>query len=333
MIAMNENSKKHTVLVTGANGFIGNNVCKSLLDAGWTVIGMGLKSPNAVPDSRLVMEYVNITDTEEVKSVFTKYPEIDSVIHLAAIVHGKSDDLSWNAFLSVNYQASENLFKLCAEHGIRNILFSSTIKVYGDELKGKLTENSPCLPGTFYSKTKLMAEESLGKIADAAGISYGIMRFAPVYADEFRLNLVKRIYLIPGKLGYFFGKGDYRFHFCSVYNICEFAVGFLNSESSKSGIYNIADKKTYRAIDLLEFDNAKKRSRIKRVKLPYHFVIGAVFFYERLYRLLKGHETTISVGSFRELVANTEYDITRAESVCSLKWTLENTLSWITPEN
>lgn len=324
---------KHTVLVTGANGFIGNNICRQLLDAGWTVIGIGLQGSDALSDKRLVMEYVNITDTNEVKSVFTKYPDIDSVIHLAAIVHGKSDDLSWDAYLSVNFHASENLFRLSAEHGIRNILFASTIKVYGDELKGKITEETPCLPGTFYSKTKLMAEESLRKIADGSGIRYGIMRFAPVYANEFRLNLVKRIYLVPGKLGYYFGKGDYRFHFCSVKNICEFTVGFLNSQKNISGIFNIADKKTYSAIDLLEFDNAKKQSRSKIIRLPYHFVVGAVFFYERLYRLLKGHETTISVSSFRELVSNTEYDITHAESVCSLTWDMESTLNSITPEN
>jgi UDP-glucose 4-epimerase len=318
-----------TILVTGANGFIGNNVCRRLLDEGWKVIGIGLKDSAASPDKRMIMEYVDITNHTEMSGIFKKYPAIHGVLHLAAIVHGKSNDLSWDAYLAVNYHASDSLFHLCAEHGIRKILFASTIKVYGDELKGKLSENSPCSPGTSYGKTKFMAEEALKKIADGSEIDYGIMRFAPVYANEFRINLMKRIYLLPGKLGYYFGKGDYRFHFCSVHNISDFVVNFFRNSTTPSGVYNIADKKTYSARDLLEFDNLKKRSRSIVIRLPYHLVIGTVFFYERIYRFLKGHETTISVSSFRELVANTEFDTTRAESVCPMQWNIENTLRCI----
>ncbi|MGC4065883.1 MAG: SDR family oxidoreductase [Polyangiaceae bacterium] len=144
----------------------------------------------------------------------------DAVVHLAALVHVRKSELGFADYAKLNYYASEHLFERAAEAGVGRLAFASTVEVYGPKLDGAVVdEEASCQPDSDYGRSKLLAEESLRRIARVHGTSYCIMRFAPVYASDFRLNLDKRLYLKPPWLGYRLGNEDYRLSLCSVRGI------------------------------------------------------------------------------------------------------------------
>ena len=312
------------ILITGINGFIGSYLARRLLEERYNIIGVSREDKCRLSEK---IKYIkaDITDFTAINSIFDTYT-IDCVIHLAAIVHKKSNDLSYEAYYDVNYLASKNIFERCLEKNVKKVIFSSTIEVYGNNKESIVTENAKCMPKTIYGKTKLLAEDTAKLLLGRSSTDFAIMRFAPVYAKDFLLNIYNRIYLIHRKIAYYFKDGSYTFNFCSINNILEFVSNFLNNDSVPSGTYNISDGKNYSAMQLIKLEKEFNSLRII-CRLPYHICLIAINIFEKVHLLLKKRDCTISVNNFSKLFRSTIYSNKNAEQlVTDLNWDIENTL-------
>jgi len=205
------------VLVTGCNGTIGRYVTQALLRSGHSVVGIALEPNSRIVHPNLQYYSADIGDKPSIGRVLGERV-LDVVVHLAALVHVRNQQLGFVDYSSVNYRASESLFRIAVKRGIRRILFASTIEVYGPtQANQAIDESSPCRPESDYARSKFLAEEALQGIAGEASCAYAIMRLAPVYASDFRLNLDKRLYLRPS-IGYCLSNGEYSLGLCSVRN-------------------------------------------------------------------------------------------------------------------
>jgi nucleoside-diphosphate-sugar epimerase len=287
-------------------------------------LGVSLEDSCAISNKNLTYEKADITDYKKIGHIFDKY-DIKSVIHLAAIVHKNSENQPDDSYYDVNYKASRNIFEQCIKKQCEKLLFASTIEVYGETKEKTIDEAFECNPRSIYGKTKLLAEKFL--ISAAGGkLNYAIMRFAPVYADNFKLNINKRIYIIPGKLAYYFKKGDYFFNFCSVNNIADFISEALKKPNFKSGIYNLSDSKNYNVKDIISLE--KRYNNLKWVvALPYHICSALIFLYEKtFYKILK-RGSDISVYNFGKLFRENIYSNMKAREILkNFKWDIINTL-------
>ncbi len=175
-----------TILVTGANGFLGYYLVQQLLQKGYSVIATG-KGPNRLPyqDKNFHYYSLDFTSKEDVATVFAlKKPGI--VVHLGAI--SKPDECEQNreaAFLS-NVTGTVNLLQ-AAETCKAHFIFLSTDFVFSGE-KGFYKEEDERGPVNYYGETKLLAEDKV----KAYPFTWSIVRTVLVYGKTFsgRENIV-----------------------------------------------------------------------------------------------------------------------------------------------
>lgn len=298
------------IVITGINGFIGKNVANSLLAKGYVIYGCSLEKECSINNDKIFYKQLNISDRSALDKLF-KNKEIDAVIHLAALVHNKGSDLSLKEYLKINTDGSKNVFESAANSGVKKILYASSVEVYGDVEQQVVDENTPCNPKTPYGISKHNAEKVLCSIHN---INYAVMRFAPVYAKEFTLNIEKRIYLRPNKLAYYFKDGSYSFNFCSVHNVISFIERWL--KNGTSGIYNISDSNNYSAMQIINLE--KEAGRAERIlKMPYTLSKMGILLIGLLRKLLgkDKKDSFFNIYNFRKLFISRVWDCQKARDL------------------
>jgi nucleoside-diphosphate-sugar epimerase len=295
-------------------------VVRRLLQDGYAVMGASVE-----PSTALGIPYrqVDITDRLQVEALFGE-AEVSAALHLAALVHNKSKDLSFAVYERINAQGSRNVFECAQAHGVQRLLFASTIEVYGETEAAVVSEDAPKSPKTFYAISKKMAEDSL--FGMEGSMQRTAMRFAPVYARDFTLNLDKRIYAVRGKWAYYFKDGGYRFHFCSVNVILDFITHWLGTPSIQ-GVFNIADRDAVSARELIGL--AKEANpALKILKLPYAPALAAIWCVEKVLRILGKKDSMLSIYNFRKLFRSARWDVTALYQVMpdAPDWNVKNTL-------
>ena len=147
-----------TVLVTGANGFIGNYLIESLANNYKVVATSRGNCRFSFSHDNLVYQSLDFTNQEDISKVFSNFqPSV--VIHSGAI--SKPDDCELNQDLAyrINVTGTQLLIneaKKCKAF----FIFISTDFVF-DGLKGMYTEDDETSPVNYYGKTKLLAEEAV----------------------------------------------------------------------------------------------------------------------------------------------------------------------------
>lgn len=157
------------ILVTGGAGYIGSHTCVQLLEAGYEIVILDNFSNSKPVVIKRIKEITgrnfdtvtgDILDRRLLDNIFTTY-RIDSVIHFAGLKSvPESVGIPLNYFHN-NVSGSINLFESMKEHGVRNIVFSSSATVYGTTDKMPITEEAPLGVINPYGRTKLMIEDIL----------------------------------------------------------------------------------------------------------------------------------------------------------------------------
>lgn len=164
------------ILITGANGFIGQYLVETLSNE-FIVMATGLgNSRLSFQHDNLIYQPLDFTDFEQVKIVFDRF-QPQFVIHSGAM--SKPDDCELNKDLAykVNVEGTKYLLeqaKLCRSF----FIFLSTDFVFSGE-KGMYSEEDTPGPVNYYGKTKLQAEE----LINLYPFEWTIVRTVLVYGD------------------------------------------------------------------------------------------------------------------------------------------------------
>lgn len=188
---------QQTILVTGGAGFIGSHTCVELLDRGYNVVvvdDLSNSSEEAIrrigqitgKADKLAFYQANILDREALERVFETH-DIDAIIHFAGFkAVGESTqkplEYYWN-----NVTGSLVLFEVARDHGVKNVIFSSSATVYGDPEMVPITEACPLHEATNpYGETKAMLERILTDLyrADDEWNVVLLRYFNPIGAHE-----------------------------------------------------------------------------------------------------------------------------------------------------
>ncbi len=178
------------VLVTGANGFIGQAVCESLPFQGYQVVGaVRGKSPAGATPS---LQYLEMDHIDQRTDWGAALSGMDSVVHLAARVHFMQDTAAdpLAEFRRVNVALTLNLARQAAAAGVRRFVFISSIKVNGETTpvgQPFMAEDAP-RPLDAYGVSKLEAEQALQEIARQTGMEVVIIRPVLVYGPGVKAN-------------------------------------------------------------------------------------------------------------------------------------------------
>ena len=184
-------SEPVTVLVTGGAGYVGSVLVGMLLNKGYRVIviddlffgGESLLAYWQHPSFKLVKG--NVADAKVLEYILEAHasPPIWAVVHLAAIegfpaCQAVGRQVAWY----YNVVATERLFEASMKAGVERFLFASTYGVYGTTKPGEIVnEDSPRLPYSLYTETKIVAEDYLLEKGRNAKTGVTIYRLATLY--------------------------------------------------------------------------------------------------------------------------------------------------------
>lgn len=189
---------KKRILLSGAAGFIGSNLCRSLLQSGkYSVIGLDnfdsfyskeQKEKNIMPfavnaDYQFVEgDICNMAD-------LTALDGIDVIIHLAAKAGVRPSIQNPILYQDVNVGGTQNLLEFARERGIKQFVFASSSSVYGINEQVPWHEDEKLMPISPYASTKLSCE-MLGHVySHLYGIRFLALRFFTVYGPAQRPDL------------------------------------------------------------------------------------------------------------------------------------------------
>lgn len=184
-----ESGLKKTVLVTGANGLLGQKLIGFLRnDENADLIGTG-KGASRLPESwegSYTWIELDITDREQVMRIFSE-TKPDSVIHTAAMTQVDDCEKDREGCRILNVEAVRYLIEACEKYDTHLIHLSTDFIFDGEE--GPYTEEALPNPVNYYGVTKMEAENLLF----ASKIRWAIVRTVLVYGiaqDMSRSNII-----------------------------------------------------------------------------------------------------------------------------------------------
>lgn len=190
------------VLVTGGAGYIGSALLSKLLRNGYKVRLLDQMFFGTSPIVS-VLNHPNLEvvrgDFRQVDKVVQCMRDVNSVVHLGAIVGDPACALDEDLTIETNLMATRNIAEIAKGSGVGRFVFASTCSVYGanenDEL---LHEGSPLNPVSLYAITKLAAENVLMSMADS-GFSPTCLRFSTIYGLSGRTRFDLVVNLLTAK--------------------------------------------------------------------------------------------------------------------------------------
>lgn len=152
-----------TVLITGADGFIGSHLTEMLVTKGYQV--KALSQYNSFNNWGW-LEDINCKDKIEVLTGDIRDPhyckhitkDIDIVFHLAALIAIPYSYVAPDSYVDTNIKGTLNICQAAKENGNVRVIHTSTSEVYGTAQYVPIDENHPLQAQSPYSATKIAAD-------------------------------------------------------------------------------------------------------------------------------------------------------------------------------
>jgi dTDP-glucose 4,6-dehydratase len=220
------------LLITGASGFLGNEVAKQLGAIFKEVHGVDL-----VP-GKFVSTQLDVASRDF--SFFTQAVQPTNIVHLAGVqylvpVPRSYRDSFFQANISMALNVAESMRKLAT---IRHVVFVSTDMVYGKTTDSPISRQSPLRPIGPYGRSKALAEDILLEASRETGVALTILR-PRLIAGAGRLGTLEKLHnLITRDLPVpVIGDGLNQYQFVAKEDVAGAVALSIGKESR--GIYNL----------------------------------------------------------------------------------------------
>ncbi|MDK9871678.1 NAD-dependent epimerase/dehydratase family protein [Staphylococcus sp. IPLA37011] len=256
---------RKNVLITGLNGFVGNELQSLLEENGCNVFRISLKNNDWKLQS---------------------LSKFDVVIHLAALVHNNTPNAKMVDYMNINYHLTKQLAKKAKNDGVTQFIFLSTMSVYG--LNGSLKEkvqidqSTPYKPNTAYGSSKLLAERAIQLLIDRKYV-VNIVRPPMIFGNNGPGNFAKLIKV--AKLNAVFPKINNERSVIHIDNLCIHLLGLMNNP--KSGITHPQNEEFMNTNSALKLIRKYSEKKIKVIEIPipmcFKNILGKIKIFNKIY--------------------------------------------------
>lgn len=266
------------VFVTGAAGFIGYYLSKSLLEDGYSVAGVDdlndyydvhlkearLSKLNSYPKFRFIKG--DISDKTLIETLFSA-ESFDVVVNLAAQAGVRYSITNPDAYIRSNIIGFYNILEACRHHPVEHLVYASSSSVYGNQQKTPFsTEDDVSRPISLYAATKKSNELMAYTYSHLYKIPTTGLRFFTVYGPMGRPDMAYFGFtnkMVKGEKIQVFNNGDLKRDFTYVDDIVtgiRKLIPLPPTGDVPAEVYNIGNNKPE---DLLRFIEVLEACLIK----------------------------------------------------------------------
>jgi nucleoside-diphosphate-sugar epimerase len=296
------------VFVTGANGFVGSNLCRWFRERGWEVDALVRETSDLHflegLDVRLIKGDLRFSERIDIPAGTT------DVVHSAALVSDTAGDEDCSRNI---VDATRSFVRRLLESGtpLRRFVYISTALTLGYG-RTAISEERPGRSALFlpYVRHKVRAESDLRDLHASTGFPVVILRPGDVFGPNDRVSCARILDGCEQGLPLVVGNGRWRFGYCHVANLCQAVERALVTAGIEGRAYTVTNAAlpTWK-----DFFGAFQRGlgRKQRVRVPVFAARALAAASDAAKAVFPRFEEKLNYYRIRRVTTETTYDISR----------------------
>jgi len=253
------------ILITGAAGFIGYHLCKSLLEDGYNILG--IDNLNDYYDSNLkqarldqlkhfksfTFNKVDMADRESLTTSFQSFNP-KKIVNLAAQPGVRYSMENPYKYMESNLVGFLNIIELCRNNEVKSFIYASSSSVYGGNKKMPFSvDDRVHQPLALYGATKRANELIAHSYSHLYGLHTTGLRYFTVYGSWYRPDMAMFIFtqkIMAGKPIPVFNNGNMKRDFTYIDDVIKGTRSAIE-KNYKCEIFNLGNSKSESLMDLI----------------------------------------------------------------------------------
>jgi nucleoside-diphosphate-sugar epimerase len=249
------------ITIIGGSGFIGTNLIEKLAHSENNILNIDKVASSVYP------QISSVADVRDADALQHALKPADWVVLLAA--EHKDDVSPTNLYYDVNVTGAGNVMDAMDKAGIKKIIFTSSVAVYGLD-KNNPDETHPADPFNHYGKSKWQAEEVLREWynKNPDGKTLIIIRPTVVFGPGNRGNVYNLLAQIASGKFLMIGNGKNKKSMAYVDNVASFVQFCMDKNFSGYHVFNYADKPDLTTIELVKSVESALGKKLPAIRIP-----------------------------------------------------------------
>ncbi len=296
-----------SVLITGANGFIGSHLCDAFVKEGYRVCGLVRRTSDLrfLDTAAVSLIYGDLREIEKIQ-----LPDgVDVIVHAAALV---SDNASRRECKAQIYDITVNLVQWARRQcpGLLKFVYISTALTIG-YCADDISEENPGRSAAYvpYNYTKKLTEAYLLRQHRDSGFPVVILRPGDVYGPRDRTSCELMLQAAERNVPLIVGRGDKKFGFCYPDNLCKAALAAVSRTGTSGQAYTVTNGICPTWGEFFASLQAGV-GRPQRLYVPVWVSMAAAVLLELAKRVIPVFKPAINYYRIRRITAQTTYDLT-----------------------
>lgn len=291
------------ILLIGGSGFVGTSLISKLPKE--KVFNLD-KNPSYFFDE--ISTFGDIRYKDQIK-----IHKDTKVLILLAAEH--RDDVSpVSLYYDVNVKGTKNVLKKMDKMGIKHLIFTSSVAIYGLNKKNP-DENHPKDPFNHYGKSKWQAEKLIKEWfdKDPVGKSVTIIRPTVIFGEKNRGNVYNLLKQITSGKFLMIGKGKNKKSMAYVGNVVEFIKYRIGLEEGGYHVFNYVDKPDLTMSSLLNVVEKSLTKKTPSIRIPVWLGYLGGYGFDFL-AFITRKKLVVSSVRIKKFVATTQFDASKVHS-------------------
>jgi nucleoside-diphosphate-sugar epimerase len=253
------------VLLTGATGFVGRNLCL-LLEGAPYVVRAALRGPHTEPAG--VAEAAVVGDITSQTDWRAALEGVDIVIHAAARAH-RVNDTAEEPYFEVNARGTLCLARAALRAGVTRFIYVSTIKVNGEgEPDRPYAASDEPHPSDAYAKSKWLGEKYLHEVVAPTAMQGVVLRAPLVYGPEVKGNFLRLLHWVQTGRPVPLGGIDNARSLVSIWNLSDLLRLAMEHPAAAGGTWMVSDGEDLSTPELVRRIAHAMGRRVRLLPIP-----------------------------------------------------------------
>ena len=290
------------ITLIGGSGFVGTRLINLLQRENYEIQNIDRQQSYFFPN------FTVIGDVKDQKKLAGLLVDTDVVVLLAA--EHRDDVTPISKYYDVNVGGMQNTLAAMEANGVKRIIFTSSVAVYGLNKKNP-DEEHPKDPFNHYGKSKWLAEMELDKWYQThPDWNINILRPTVIFGERNRGNVYNLLKQISGGKFAMVGKGENKKSMAYVGNIVAFIKFLIENKREGYNVYNYIDKPDFTMNELVSHVSKVLNRHIPATHFPYWLGMTGGYCFDVLAWILR-KKLTVSSVRVKKFCATTQFDASK----------------------